>query len=163
MLSSLSKPPCGNVSKHHLIIANLEMALQGTVPLSHQLLHWCPPFPSFGNWLSVIWIFYMGIKFRMFEFPKDCYSQVLSFMIFFIILKKGKKLKTHEIKYQWGNCSLEEAGRRESRVRQILLAKLVPRQVMCTNYLSNIMSCFPQIVLLQGAKKVSFIAWASCS
>ena len=33
------QPPCGNVSKHHLIIANLQMALQGTVPLSHQLLH----------------------------------------------------------------------------------------------------------------------------
>ena len=109
VLSSLSKPPCDNVSKDHLIIANVQMALQGTVPLSHQLLHWCPPFPSFGNWFSVIWIFYMGIKFRVFIFPKDFYSQAFSFMIFLQLQKKAK-ISISKVTVVWKKQVGEKAG-----------------------------------------------------
>ena len=81
----------------------------------------------------------MGIKFRMFIFPKDFYSQALSFMIFLQLQKKAKISISKET-VVWKS------------------AKLVPGKVMCTNYLSNIMSCLSHTVLLQVAKKVSFTA-----
>ena len=63
-------------------------------------------------------------------------------------MARPMKLSTSKITVVWKKQGEEKAG---SEIRQILLAKLVPEQVMCTNYLSNIMSCLSHIVLLQGA------------
>ena len=47
-----------------------------------------------ANHFSVIWIFYLGIKFGVFKSREDFYSRVFNFAIL------SAKLKTREIKYQ---------------------------------------------------------------
>ena len=42
----------------------------------------------------------MDIKIRVFKFRGDSYLSVFNFAIFFFMITKNAKLKTHNIKYQ---------------------------------------------------------------